>query len=1135
MNIRFAIILLLVYAGIFQTVSADDNVQTRRPINKPLLRQTEFLKNRFGDDIPDNSLRIKAASELMGMQNLSEKYYEQLQADMPEWKNIGPFDLGGRVRTIAVHPANPDIVYIGAAAGGIWKSTNGGIDWKPIFDFENATSFGSLAIDPNNPNIIYAATGEMIIGGGIPYLGNGVFKSTDAGNSWFQIGLTEVAAFSKIYVHPLNSNLIYAAGAIRNGGVYRSTDGGNIWTKLYDGNVTDLCLNPQNPDEILAGVNITGVIYSDNGGSSWEVRSDGLTNLGGRVSVQSFIGNTNILYCLIERKDGKGAIFKSVNTGKTWSLVLSGNNDFFSSQGYYNNFIAIHPANANLVLAGGIDLWRTSDGGQNWKTVNDNTQSGRMHVDQHHAVFAPSNNSIVYEANDGGVYKSDNAGNNWYNMNKGLMITQFYAMTIDTKQKNRNFGGTQDNGTVGNPGSTWKMAVGGDGFDSFLHPNYPNILFGEIYYGDVFKYDINNDDYNFINEGLQSEDIGAWHSPFIFDDNTHTMYLGRHALYASYNYGDFFFQITPYYTHQFTAIAPSRKNSRIMYSGNKVGQMILTTNGGTSWADVKTTGLPGKYINAIITSKQNDSIVYTAFSGYGSRHIFKSTNLGLSWSGIDKSLPDVPVNSLVMHPENESIIFAGTDIGVFVTYNDGRDWMPFGKNLPRTPVLDLKFHTNRIILPKLTLRAATHGRSVWEIEIPDHNVSEPVIVSPAGGEYYIGDSQTDISWFGFDYPVMVEFSPFTGAAYQKITDSVFQNNLNWNLPDIKTFTAKFRVTSLKSGISRKSENFSISPKYKGAILAQTSLGFSAYGIKFTGKDLIWVVDYRNKSILKYSLKDYSLIKRIVSPVDGYYTDIAVNEGLDSIYLHKMSDENGSNPEIILLDSNGTLLRRITSPADYPMGLAVEGNILYATERNGQKRIFRFYINNNFTNDVMMTNPVTAEFGPRCIAINNNNIHQVSTYFNSNVLAKSEITVYPKNSQTILETIPLIERTGIMNARGIDIDPIDGNYWVSSFTGGLFKIAAGSSTTDIIINENIELFSIFPNPAKDKITVNLNNLNTGSSEIIIINSLGQEIRKFEALSNQQSIDFNISDLPSGVYLIILKYNGFKTFKSKFVKM
>jgi photosystem II stability/assembly factor-like uncharacterized protein len=1122
---KIIISILLISLSVCQ-IKAEDSLLHKRPKNKPLLRLKDFNEQRFGSGEPDNIQRLNALikEELQFKNNSSEK----LLSDIPEWKNIGPFDIAGRVKSIAIDPKNNNIVYIGAAAGGIWKSINAGQSWTPIFDFQNATAFGALCIDPNNSSIIYAATGEMIIGGGIPYLGNGVYKSTDAGNTWFQIGLTQVASFSKIYVHPLNSNLVYASGAIRNGGVYKSTNAGIDWQRIYEGNITDLSVNPQNIDEIFAGINLNGVVYSSDGGVNWENRSTGLADLGGRVSVQAFSEDFKIVYTLFERKDGRGVVYKSSNSGKNWVMALNGNSSFFNEQGYYNNFISIHPKNSNIVLTGGIELWRTTDGGQNWEIVNDRTIPTKMHVDQHCATFSNSENNNVYVGNDGGVFRSTDAGFTWRSINTGLMITQFYAMNLDLKQKNRNFGGTQDNGTLGNPSNSWKMLVGGDGFDCFLHPNNPNILFGEIYYGDVFKYESTSDNYNFLNNGLPDDDIGTWHSPFIFDSKNHTMYLGRNALYVSYNYGDVFFQLTPRGSHQYTAIEPSKKNSRIIYAGNRMGVITVTTDAGITWRTISSPILPGKYITDMASSIIKDSVVYVSYSGYGDKHIFKSTNLGITWLQIDQSLPDIPVNSIILHPENESVIFAGTDIGVYVSYNDGKEWSIYGKKFPRTPIMDLKFHTNKLLMPTLTLRAASYGRSIWEVEVPENIISQPMITAPAGGEVYSGGAKMKTSWYGFEYPVRIEFSS-DGNNFILFKDSVFQNILNLELPDIFSYSAKIKVISIKNGESRISNTFSIIPKSKGSILAESTVGFNPYGICFSDNNSLLVVDYRTGSILLMDINNFSISKKINSPVKGLYTDISISNNKDTIFLHKMETENGNGAEIIIIDTLGNLIKRVNSPAKYPMGLAYTDGSLYITDRDGTQKIYKMNTK-TFQITEIMNNPKLEQFAPRCITYNNNLIHQVTTTFNSNVLVNSEITVFSAVNGTIIESIPLTNRTGVMNARGVDIDPTDGNYWVSDFNGSIYKIAAGKSTTDINDeNPNLEI-AVFPNPTSNKISLFFNHLSELSDKPIIYNLLGltQKI-EFSKISDNL-FEADITNLPIGVYFISINNKFLKFIKN-----
>ncbi len=343
---------------------------------KPLQRAFYFNYERSypNSGIPDG-VYAKAIDYAEGMKHRKNGKALAL-AQQPEWTNIGPFSVGGRIKSIQVDPTNSRRIFAAAAAGGVWRTTTGGDFWEPIFDFENSIAFGSIAMNPENPQSIYAGTGEAVPGGGNIYLGSGMYKTDDGGDTWNLIGLPIVGAFSKVLVHPADTNIVYAGGIFRGQGFYISLDAGASWERKYEGAVTDVSIDPSDPNLIMIGVQGKGIIYSNNLGQSWENRSSGLPSYGiGRVSVQMAPSNPDVAYSLLENS-GVGEIYVSNNRGSSWNFRYGNDADFFRGQGFYNNFIAVHPVNESFAIAGGIDAWITTDLGFIGKTPPTATETG---------------------------------------------------------------------------------------------------------------------------------------------------------------------------------------------------------------------------------------------------------------------------------------------------------------------------------------------------------------------------------------------------------------------------------------------------------------------------------------------------------------------------------------------------------------------------------------------------------------------------------------------------------------------------------------------------------------------------------------------------------------------------------------
>ncbi len=999
-----------------------------------------------------------------------------LLAPQPRWYPIGPFTVGGRVRTIVHHPNKDGWLYIGAAAGGIWRTTDGGQTWEPLFDQGNSLSFGALAIDPNNPDVLYAATGEM--SNNIDsYLGAGIFKSTDGGHSWTPIGLTHVGAFSKIEVHRLNSRLVFAGATKSFPGLWRSADGGQTWERTFIGSVTDLSLNPRDTAEIFIGVAGRGVFRSTDGGRTWQPSSTGLPATLGRVCVQQAPSDPNILFALVEQggAGGIGAIYKSTNRGQSWSLSYQGQSDFFNGQGWYNAYIVIHPTNPNIVLAGGIDIYRTADGGATWTNVTFGYSGGNVHVDQHAAVFNPLNPSVVYAANDGGMYRSTDAGLTWTPINNGLAITQFYAMAIDQSKDSVNYGGTQDNGTLGSRGANWGAVAGGDGFFVVVDPDNPNVLYGEFPNGDLWKRNLATGSFQRITNGIDPNDPAYWSAPLVMDPtNPQTLYHGRRRLYATYNGGASWEPISPPLTGSITAIGVSAAAPNIIFIGSQRGEVWRTSNGGQTWENVGKNGLPNRFVTDFALSESDPGTVYVTLSGFGTGHVWRSTDTGRTWQDISTGLPDIPVNAIVLDPLNEQRMFVGTDIGVFATLDGGATWFPYGTGLPRAPVVDLAIHHRRRLL-----RAATHGRSMWEVALPTEAITEPAITAPAGGEVFIVGAPIVVSWHGFTPPVRVEFSADDGYSWELIAENVTSTALRWITPNRPTLWARIRVRSQADPQQlRVTPTFTLQERQRGAILQTGAVVHVPYGIVRDDRGGLWTTSFSTPYLYKLNATTLQVEKELPIPGgDSLYTDLTMDRENGILYVHKLTSTASGTPGIILvLDTTGRLLGQYPSPARYPTGIAFYRGQLIVAERDGQQLL---YVLDPQTGSLQRSvpNPFRVPLGPRGLTADEADgvLYHVSTDFSGSSLNAAYLLEIPFDTAppTVRDSLLLNSQRGsVINARGVEYDPSDGSFWITDFSGNIYKIVGFRSVVSVAEAPQQQGWGLFltPQPARDQLQV-----------------------------------------------------------------
>lgn len=695
-------------------------------------------------------------------------------AAVPQWVSVGPAAVGGRIRSIAIDPTNSANVYCGSVSGGIWKSTTAGTSWTPISDFANNIVIGCMAIDPSNPNIIYAGTGEGYFN--YDYLrGAGVLKSTDGGSNWTLLTSFTGAVspyfyyyINKILIKPSNTNILYA-GML--GGVWKSTNAGVNWSKL---NVpsslstfcTDLAMDVQHPETLYAAFGLftaNGVWKTTNGGTNWTKLTTGFpatTTNYHRISLAVAPSNPAIIFaCLADSNDYTHSIQKSTDYGATWAAVgkpvdlLTGLGHLGSTaggQGWYNNVITVHPTNPSIVLTGGINLFKSTDGGANWvmKTNWYNQAPYKyMHADQHAIVYDKNNVNIVYFGNDGGMYKSTDGGENFAAINTNLAVTQFYSGAVNPSPAiNLLYGGTQDNGTLRSAVlPTWaEVSNGGDGGvvqtgfgadSSYVYLSYTFLgLQRSQAYGAFGTFSPKMS--GIPNNTSYTTDRASFIAPFTIDpSDPQVLVAGTFKIYRTTNRGESWASISNSLpangdvtgdgdgsgqvgsqASTVSAVAIAKSSPTSIYVGTTgsstvASRILATTNTGTLWINVTTAALPNRSVMSIVVDPADRDRAFAGFSGYNSTtpagHVFRTTNRGAAWTNASGNLPDVPVNVLLIDPDNANHLFAGTDLGVFETLDAGTNWTQQNTGMANVAVFDLDLRRDSILF------AATHGRGMF--------------------------------------------------------------------------------------------------------------------------------------------------------------------------------------------------------------------------------------------------------------------------------------------------------------------------------------------------------------------------------------------------------------------------------------
>jgi photosystem II stability/assembly factor-like uncharacterized protein len=733
-----------------------------------------------------------------------------------QWKSIGPTptstlslnnwgSTSGRINAVAVSPVNPDLILVGAAIGGVWRSIDGGVNFAPVSDNHIDLAVGSIAFAPGNPNIVYAGMGDKVSNA---YFGSGVLKSTDAGQTWTRVSgssLPSPGRITKIEVDPTDANRVYlsqfayrqATGINAQGGFWYSTDGGINWTKTLNGLAWDLVQHPTTPGTLYLAMQVVndggggnptgGVFKSTNYGLNWtRIYTAPFTTIS-NIKVAVTPSAPQNVYVLVGGQTVRLEI--SNNEGGSWTNKGS---NFDTGQFGYNCYLFVHPANPNIIYVGTRDLWRSTDGGTNYANLTTNIingnwswGTGKVHVDQQHFYISPSNPNLMYLANDGGLNKTTDGGNTFQNLNATLGLTMFTSLDLHPTDRSRTYGGTQDNGTQRRTGNLgWSEFQGGDGGQVVIDPVDPSIVYGTVYYHNVIRHPNHGQtfgaDVQIGNPTKFNNDRVAFYPPFVGNDVDSKIYFGTYRLYVSTNRGVSW--TAPGGTQDLTnggllsAIGVSRSNTNVIYTGSSDGKVMVSINGGVNWTNISA-GLPNRYVKSIIVSPTDSNTAYLTVSGFNSGHVFKTTNAGANWTDISGNLPDIPTNTLLIDPRNANTLYVGTDIGVFRSTTDGNTWETFNMGMPPVIISELDADSRGLI------QAATYGRGMYEI-----NLSPGKVVAD-----FDGDGKTDFSVFRPDggnwYIINSGNSAFRGEAFGANGDIITPGDYDG---DLKADLAVFR-------------------------------------------------------------------------------------------------------------------------------------------------------------------------------------------------------------------------------------------------------------------------------------------------------------------------------------------------------
>jgi photosystem II stability/assembly factor-like uncharacterized protein len=816
-------------------------------------------------------------------------------------RHIGPAAMSGRITAIDVmdkkldetKPNSPEqrIIWVGAASGGAWKSLDNGTTFKPVFD-KHAQSVGTLVIDPRSKgDVVWIGAGECNVRNSVS-VGDGVYKTTDGGDNWQQMGLEKVERIAKIAIHSTNSNIVYAAGTgalwsdSEDRGLYKTTDGGKSWEKiLYVDAKTgcaDVVLDPSNPNivyasmwqfrrkgwEFSSGGAGSGFYKSLDGGKTWKKlgAENGLpSGLIGRSVIAIAPTNPNVLYALVESKPT--GIYRSTDKGEHWKLTAD--KVSITLRPFYFAALVVDPTDENRLYKPGLQLNVSSDGGQTFEELG-----GATHSDHHAVWIDPKNPMHLLLGTDGGVYRSLDRGRTWQFF-RNLPLSQFYHVSTDMETPYNVMGGLQDNGSWlapsssagGLPNSVWKSVGFGDGFYVLRDRLDKNYLYGETQGGNMFRHHLPTGEIKVIKPMEKTGEAKYrwnWNTPIVQSPkNPKTLYVASQHVFRSMDRGESWERISGDLTTNdpakqrqeesggvtmdkssaenhctVYAVAESPLDEKLVWAGTDDGNLQLTQNGGKTWTNVVSTiqGLPkNAWVSSVEPGHFDKGTLYATFDvhTFGDRaaYVYKTADFGKSWTRLQSDEFKGYAHVVREDLVNKNLLFVGTEHGLFITLDGGQNWAQMTGNLPNVAVRDIAIHPR-----EHDLVLATHGRGV--IIIDDITPIRAITAETLANELTVLPSRPAVQEFGFgfqvDFPGSDEFSGDNATRNAVITyflrDRVSSGALTVEIVNDKNQVLTSFQGSKRKGLNRiKWSMQTRAPKSAKSESAETENGLSGFG------------------------------------------------------------------------------------------------------------------------------------------------------------------------------------------------------------------------------------------------------------------------------------------------------------------